>query len=104
MIPILNHLEGVHLAHDSLSPIGSLSFQISGWEEPGRAPVADLERRCLLMLNLVVVVADTTTEDAEYYRNDYDDCASHWACQIPLVLMNDLILCLSRPIVDVVVS
>ena len=104
MITILNHLEGVHLAHDSISPIGSLSLQISWWEEPGRAPVADLERCGLLMLDLVVVVADTTTEHAEYYSDDYDDSASHWTCQIPLVLMNDLILCLSRPIVNVVVS
>ena len=56
------------------------------------------------MLDLVVVVADATTEHAEYYRYDYDDCGSHWSCQIPPVLMNDLILSLSQPIVDVVVA
>jgi hypothetical protein len=56
------------------------------------------------MLDLVVVVADATTEHAEYYRDDYDDSGPHRACQIPPVLMNDLILCLGRPIVDVVVT
>ena len=56
------------------------------------------------MLDLVVVVADATTEHAECYREDYDYCGPHGACQIPPVLMNDLVLCLSRPIVDVVVA
>ena len=56
------------------------------------------------MLDLVVVVADATTEHAECYREDYDYCGPHGACQIPPVLMNDLVLSLSRPIVDVVVA
>ena len=56
------------------------------------------------MLDLVVVVADATTEHAEYYRDDYDDSGSHRACQIPPVLMNDLVLSLSQPIVDVFVA
>jgi hypothetical protein len=56
------------------------------------------------MLYLVVVVADASTEHAEYYSDDYDDSGSHWACQIPLVFMNDLVLSLGRPIVNVVVA
>lgn len=56
------------------------------------------------MLDLVVVVADASTEHAENNRDDYYDCGTHFACQVPLVLMNDLILYLSRRIVDVVVA
>jgi len=56
------------------------------------------------MLNLVVVVTDTPAEDAENYRYNDDYCGAYLACQIPLVLMYDLIFSISFPIVYKVVA
>jgi hypothetical protein len=55
------------------------------------------------MLNLVVVVTDTPAEDAENYRYNDDYCGAYLACQIPLVLVDDLILRICLPVVDKII-